>query len=49
MDSIRSIIIAGYIFFMAYVVLKELTSVLVDSVNYSLLGNKIKKTYRKEV
>ncbi|MGB9168000.1 MAG: hypothetical protein WCB31_03630 [Nitrososphaeraceae archaeon] len=49
MDSIGSIIIAGYIFFMAYVALKELTSVLVDSVNDPLLGDKIKKTYRKEV
>lgn len=33
MDSIGSIIIAVYIFFMAYVAPKESTSVLVDSVN----------------
>ena len=47
MDSIGSIIIAGYIFFMAYVALKELTLVLVDSVNDLLLRDTIKKHIEK--
>ena len=47
MDSIGSIIIAGYIFFMAYVALKELTLVLVDIVNYILLRDRIKKPIEK--
>ena len=48
MDSIGSIIIAGYIFFMAYVALKELTLVLVDGVNDPLLGDIIKKHIEKK-
>jgi len=48
MDSIGSIIIAGYIFFMAYVALKESTLVLVDAVNDPLLGDKIKKHIEKQ-
>ena len=47
MDSIGSMRIAGYIFFMAYVALKESTSVLVDSVNDALLRNKIKRNIEK--
>ena len=47
MDSIGSIIIAGYISFMAYVALKELTLVLVDIVNYLLLRDRIKKPIEK--
>jgi divalent metal cation (Fe/Co/Zn/Cd) transporter len=48
MDLIGSIIIAGYIFFMAYVALKELTLVLVDAVNDPLLGDIIKQHIEKK-
>jgi hypothetical protein len=33
MDSVGGLIIAGYVFFMAYVVLEESTLVLFDGVN----------------
>jgi len=42
MDAVGGIIIAGYIFFMAYVALKELTLVLVDVVKDPILSDKIK-------
>ena len=41
-DSVGSIIIAGYIFFMAYVALKESTLVLVDAVDEPWLSDRIK-------
>ena len=47
LDSIGSMIITGYISFMAYVALKELTLVLVDSVNDLLLRDTIKKHIEK--
>jgi divalent metal cation (Fe/Co/Zn/Cd) transporter len=42
MDAVGGITIAGYIFFMAYVALKELTLVLVDAVKDPILSDKIK-------
>lgn len=48
MYSIGSIIIPGYIFFMAYIALKESTLVLVDAVNDPLLGDEIKKHIEKK-
>lgn len=47
MDSIGSIIIAVYIFFMAYVAPKESTSVLVDSVNKWFFNCHYYKTKKK--
>ncbi len=43
MDSIGSIIIAGYIFYMAYTAFKESTLVLVDAVKKPELENEISK------
>lgn len=47
MDSIGSIIIAGYIFFMAYVALKESTFVLLDAVASPQLTDNIKNFVEK--
>ena len=47
MDSVGSIIIAGYIFFMAYVALKESTLVLVDAVDEPWLSDRIKRYVEK--
>ncbi|HJS64301.1 MAG TPA: cation diffusion facilitator family transporter [Nitrososphaeraceae archaeon] len=47
MDSIGSIIIAGYIFFMAYVALKESTFVLLDAVASPQLSDNIKNFVEK--
>ena len=43
MDSVGGLIIAGYIFFMAYVALKESTLVLLDAVNNPTLSTEITK------
>jgi divalent metal cation (Fe/Co/Zn/Cd) transporter len=43
MDAVGGIIIAGYIYFMAYVALKESTLVLVDAVKDPILSDKIKE------
>src|SRR5215210_5231379 len=43
MDSIGSMIIAGYIFYMAYTAFKESTLVLVDAVNNPTLSTEITK------
>ncbi len=43
MDSIGGLIIAGYIFFMAYVALRESTLVLLDAVNNPHLSTEITK------
>ena len=43
MDAIGGIIIAGYIFLMAYTAIKESTLVLVDAVNDPQITNNIKK------
>lgn len=48
MDSIGSMIIAGYIFFMAYVALKESTFVLLDAVNNPQLSDNIRTYIEKE-
>jgi len=47
MDSVGSIIIAGYIFFMAYVALKESTLVLIAAVDEPWLSDRIKKYIEK--
>lgn len=47
MDSVGSIIIAGYIFFMAYIALKESTLVLVDAVDEPWLSDRIKRYVEK--
>ena len=47
MDSVGSMIIAGYIFFMAYVALKESTLVLVDAVDEPWLSDRIKRYIEK--
>ena len=47
MDSIGSIIIAGYIFFMAYIALKESTFVLLDAVAIPQLTDNIKNFVEK--
>ena len=43
MDSVGGLIIAGYIFFMAYVALRESTLVLLDAVNNPTLSTEITK------
>lgn len=48
MDSIGGMIIAGYIFFMAYVAVKESTLVLVDAVNDPILSDNIKEHVEKK-
>lgn len=47
MDSVGSMIIAGYIFFMAYVALKESTLVLIDAVDEPWLSDRIKRYIEK--
>ncbi len=47
MDSIGGLIIAGYIFFMAYVALKESTLVLLDAVNNPNLREQIAEHIQK--
>jgi cation diffusion facilitator family transporter len=47
MDSIGGLIIAGYIFFMAYVALKESTLVLLDAVNNPNLSAQIAEHIQK--
>jgi cation diffusion facilitator family transporter len=47
MDSVGGMIIAGYIFFMAYVAIKESTLVLVDAVDEPWLSGRIKRYIEK--
>jgi divalent metal cation (Fe/Co/Zn/Cd) transporter len=47
MDSIGGLIIAGYIFFMAYVALKESTLVLLDAVNNPNLREQLAEHIQK--
>jgi divalent metal cation (Fe/Co/Zn/Cd) transporter len=48
MDTVGGMIIAGYIFFMAYVALRESTLVLLDAVNNPHLGTEITKHVHEE-
>lgn len=48
MDAIGGLIIAGYIFFMAYVALRESTLVLLDAVNNPALSTEITKYVHKK-
>lgn len=48
MDSIGGLIISVYIFFMAYVALKESTLVLLDAINNPRLSNQIREYIQRE-